>query len=87
MPIEKLISPLLADVPGSIRPRYPFDEMDIGDWFVVPAERLSYSGVQQAVRRRNQAHPETKFSVEMVNRVGSPIAGYTCSAVKVLRVA
>jgi hypothetical protein len=48
-------------VPGT-RPRYPFDEMAVGDWFAIPSARSDLHSMAATIRRRHQRKPGALFS-------------------------
>lgn len=75
----------VADVPGVMRPRYPWAVMEVGDWFVVPLTRAQYWSVALSVRDRNRRGAE-KFSIKRRDQEGSYVAGFTCSGSIVTRI-
>lgn len=49
-------------VPGT-KPHYPFDDMEVGDWFVIPSERSDQHSMKATLWRRHQRKPGRLFGV------------------------
>lgn len=85
-PVEIVLDGKLDNVPGSMRARWPWDRMEIGDWFVVPVERSSYQNMIAAARYVNKRR-DAKFAVEGIGGHGNKSISERYGSTKVTRVA
>jgi hypothetical protein len=62
---ELTIPEEIPGVPGT-RPRYPFDQMDVSDYFAIPKPRSSLHSMAATLRRRHKAHPSKLFAIRVL---------------------
>lgn len=82
---EHVVVPAVHNVPGSMRPRYPFGDMDVGDWFIINVECMRRTAMLDMVRRVN-GRGAMKFKVEGIGESGNSVTGRTYTGSKVTRV-